>query len=103
MGHRYPTREIALQAALSEATVDRVLNGRSRVRPVTAHRVHQAIADLDRSQTQPRLGGRTLIVDVVRQAADQFSSAIRHALDDELPSLNVLSSIDFQPGLSALK
>jgi LacI family transcriptional regulator len=53
-----------LQAGLSEATVDRVLNRRDGVRASTEREVHQAIADLDRQYTQLRLG-RTFMVDVV--------------------------------------
>jgi LacI family transcriptional regulator len=64
MGHQYRIREIALQAGLSEATVDRVLNRRDGVRASTEREVHQAIADLDRQYTQLRLG-RTFMVDVV--------------------------------------
>jgi LacI family transcriptional regulator len=53
-----------LQAGLSEATVDRVLNRRGGVRASTEREVHQAIAHLDRQYTQLRLG-RTFMVDVV--------------------------------------
>ncbi|MEU5666126.1 LacI family DNA-binding transcriptional regulator [Streptomyces longwoodensis] len=88
MGHPFPLREIARQAGLSEATVDRVLNGRGGVRPSTAQEVHRAIADLDRQRTQVRLVGRTFMVDIVMQAPERFSTAVRAALEAELPSLH---------------
>jgi len=85
--HPYPVREIAWQAGVSEATVDRVLNGRSGVRASTARQVRQAITDLDRQRTQVRLGGRTFWIDVVMQTPRRFSSAVREALEAELPWL----------------
>ena len=87
MGHPYRIREIAVQAGLSERTVDRVLNNRSQVRESTIRDVHQAIADLDRQRSQLRLSGRTFVIDVVMQAPQRFSSAVRDALEAELPSL----------------
>ena len=87
MGHPYRIREIAMQAGLSERTVDRVLNDRGGVRASTVREVHQAITDLDRQRSQLRLGSRTFIVDVVMQAPERFSSAVRDALEAELPSL----------------
>ncbi|WP_246605966.1 LacI family DNA-binding transcriptional regulator [Paractinoplanes toevensis] len=87
MKHSFRIREIAAQAGLSEATVDRVLNGRGGVRESTAQEVRLAIAELDRQRTQVRLGGRTFMVDVVVQAPPRFSAAIRAALEAELPGL----------------
>jgi LacI family transcriptional regulator len=87
MSHPFRIREIAAQAGLSEATVDRVLNDRGGVRASTVQEVSRAIADLERQSTQLRLGGRTFVVDVVMQAPDRFTSAVRHALEAELPSL----------------
>ena len=87
MAHDYKVREIAVQAGLSKATVDRVLHARAGVRPGTVRQVEQAIADLDRQRTQLRLGGRTFMVDVVVHAPQRFSSALRAALEAELPSL----------------
>lgn len=87
MKHPYRIREIAAQAGLSEATVDRVLHGRGGVRESTIREVRQAISDLDRQRSQVRLGGRTFMVDVIVQAPPRFSAAIRAALEAELPGL----------------
>jgi len=80
-------REIAAQAGLSEATVDRVLHGRGGVRASTVEEVHQAIADLERQRSQLRIAGRTFMVDVVVQAPARFSIGVRTALEAELPGL----------------
>ncbi len=87
MGHPYRIREIAAQAGLSERTVDRVLNNRGQVRESTVREVQQAIADLHRQRSQLRLSGRTFMIDVVMQAPQRFSSAVRDALEAELPTL----------------
>ena len=85
MPHPYPIREIARQAGLSEATVDRVLNRRAGVRQSTVDEVHRAIADLHRQRSQLRLTGRTFFLDLVVDAPARFSAAVRAALESQLP------------------
>lgn len=88
MAHRrYKVREIAQQAGLSEATVDRVLHNRPGVREGTRAEVAQAIADLDKQRSQLRLAGRKYFFDIVMQAPSRFSEAFREAVEAELPSL----------------
>lgn len=83
----YKVREIASQAGLSEATVDRVLHRRGGVRPGTVREVEQAIADLDRQRSQLRLGTRTHLIDVVVNSPQRFTDAVRAALEAELPAM----------------
>lgn len=87
MGRPYRIRDIALQAGLSETTVDRVLNGRAGVSVRAQRQVEQAIRDLDRQQSQIRLGGRTFVIDLVMQSPARFSAAVRAALEAELAGL----------------
>jgi LacI family transcriptional regulator len=87
MRHPFRMRDIAAQSGLSEATVDRVLHRRGGVRESTVREVEQAIAELRRQETQVRLVGRTFIFDLVMQAPQRFSRAVRSALESELPSL----------------
>ena len=47
MSHRFSIKEIAHQAGLSTATIDRVINRRPGVRRQTANRVHAAIRELE--------------------------------------------------------
>jgi LacI family transcriptional regulator len=86
MGRAHRVRDIAVQAGLSETTVDRVLNGRVGVSVRARRQVEQALHDLDRQQSQIRLGGRTYVIDLVMQAPPRFTSAVRTALEGELPS-----------------
>jgi LacI family transcriptional regulator, galactose operon repressor len=87
VGRPYRVRDIALQAGLSDTTVDRVLNRRGSVSVRATRQVEQAIRDLDKQQEQLRLGGRTFLIDLVMQAPERFSAAVRAALEAELPAL----------------
>lgn len=88
MAHRFLIKEIALQAGLGVATVDRVLNGRAHVREGTRRRVEQAIRELEKQEIQLATTGRKLIIDVVAEAPSRFSTEIQEALEAELPSFH---------------
>lgn len=83
--HRYA--DIAAQAGVSLATVDRVLNGRPGVSARAVRAVEHALVELDRQQTQLRLGARSLVVDLVMQAPQRFQAVARDALEVALPRL----------------
>jgi LacI family transcriptional regulator len=85
--HRHRIQEIADQSGLSQATVDRVLNGRAGVRESTVHQVQRAVDELDRQRDQVQLGGRIFRIDLVMHAPGRFSSSVRSALEAELAGL----------------
>lgn len=80
-------RDVAEQAGLSEATVDRVLHGRAGVSPRAVRAVEAAVLELDRQQVQVRLARRTLLVDVVLDAPGRFRDAVTAAVEEALPSV----------------
>ena len=84
MAHALPMKEVALQAGVSLATVDRVLHGRTGVSPATRRRVQHAWAELERQQQQVGLKGRRLLIDLVMEAPTRFSSMVRDALDSAM-------------------
>ncbi|MGB8818806.1 MAG: LacI family DNA-binding transcriptional regulator, partial [Rhizobiaceae bacterium] len=83
MPHRYLVKDIAFQAGLSTATVDRVLNGRSGVRGQTASRVEAAIRELQRQEGTLARAGKTFVIDVVMEAPERFTSEVRAAFESE--------------------
>lgn len=87
MPNRFPMKEIAFQAGLSLATVDRVLNDRPGVRATTKARVQAAIDELARQYGASGLAGKRLSLDVVIEAPRRFAEAVRHAFEAELPAL----------------
>jgi LacI family transcriptional regulator len=81
--HRYLVKDIAFQAGLSTATVDRVLNARTGVRGQTAARVESAIRELERQESNLARGGKVHIIDVVMEAPERFSNEVRAAFEHE--------------------
>lgn len=73
----YLLENIALQADVSLALVDRVLH----------RRVNQAIAERDRHRTTLGIAGRKLLPDLVMEVPRRFTDAVRHSLEAELPRL----------------
>ncbi|WP_411035766.1 LacI family DNA-binding transcriptional regulator [Shinella sp. BYT-45] len=84
MAHPFLVKDIAFQAGLSTATVDRVLNGRPGVRRQTAARVRAAVEELERLQEAGHESpARVHAIDVVMEAPDRFTSAVRRAFESE--------------------
>lgn len=85
MIQKFTIKEIAFQAGLSAATVDRALHARSHVRQITKDRVAAAIEELERQYAASRIEGRRFTIDVFIQSPRRFSSAVRAAFEAELP------------------
>jgi LacI family transcriptional regulator len=85
MSHPFLVKDIAFQAGLSTATVDRVLNGRAGVRRQTEMRVRAAIAELEKQQTGAQTTGRRKIaIDILMEAPERFTVAVREAFEAEV-------------------
>ncbi|NKJ39033.1 substrate-binding domain-containing protein [Rhizobium sp. SG570] len=91
MTSRFPLKDIALQAGLSLATVDRVMHERAGVRAVTRARVAAAISELERQYLQSGLAGRRFVIVVVMDTPQRFSTAVREAFEAELPGMRPAS------------
>lgn len=91
MAHEFLVKDIAFQAGLSAATVDRVINGRGGVRRQTLARVEAAIDELREQEKQAGLKGRTFVYDVVVEAPDRFSRAVRDAFESQAGSFRPLT------------
>lgn len=84
MAHPFLVKDIAFQAGLSTATVDRVLNGRAGVRRQTELRVKAAIAELEKQQTGAETTGRKIAIDILMEAPERFTAAVRDAFEAEV-------------------
>lgn len=86
MTHRFPIKEIARQAGLGTATIDRVLNNRPNVSPQTRKRVEMALRELTAQEAQLVARGRRIYLDVVAETPARFSREIRRAAEVALRS-----------------
>ncbi len=91
MTHRFPLKEIAFQAGLSLATVDRAIHRRNHVRQSTIDRVESAIRDLERQYADVVATGRRFTIDIIVQAPKRFTSAIQGAFEAEFPAMRPAS------------
>lgn len=91
MSHEFLVKDIAFQAGLSTATVDRVLNGRIGVRRQTSLRVEAAIDELRKQEKSAGLKGRTYVFDVVMEAPDRFTRAVRQAFESQATAFRPLT------------
>ena len=85
MSVKFTIKEIAHQAGLSLATVDRALHGRAHVRGATQERVAAAVQELGRQHAASLLRQTRVTLDIVMQAPERFSSAVQAAFEAELP------------------
>lgn len=86
MTHRFPIKEIARQAGLGTATIDRVLNNRPNVSPQTRRRVEMALQELTAQEAQLAARGRRVYLDVVAETPARFAREIRRAAEAALRS-----------------
>ena len=84
---RFQIKDIALQAGVGVATVDRVVNDRGGVHERTRRRVEQAIEELATQERMVGLSGRTFFIDVIIEAPARFCDAARLAIAEEMPAL----------------
>lgn len=84
MTHRFPLKEIAIQAGLGTATVDRAINYRAHVSPQTKARVAAAIAELEGQEAQLVARGRRMFFDFVIEAPTRFSREVQRAAEQVL-------------------
>lgn len=87
MTHRFPLKEIARQAGLGTATVDRAINNRAHVSAQTKARVTAAIAELEGQETQLVARGRRMFFDFVIEAPTRFSREVQRAAEVVLPQI----------------
>jgi LacI family transcriptional regulator len=83
----FSIKQIATQAGVSKATVDRVLHQRGSVHYQTNRRIEQALDELEAQEKNGLAVGHTIHVDVVMHTPLRFSNAVQAAMTAQLSSL----------------
>ena len=83
----FSIKQIATQAGVSKATVDRVLHQRGSVHYQTHRRIEQALSELEAQEKNGLAAGRTFHVDVIMHTPQRFSAAVQAAMTAQLSSL----------------
>lgn len=84
---RFSIKQIATQAGVSKATVDRVLHGRGSVHYQTSRRIRQALEELEAQEKSGPAMGRTFHIDIILHTPKRFSDAVQQAIHAQLGSL----------------
>ena len=83
----FSIKQLATQAGVSKATVDRVLHQRGSVHAQTRRRIEQALDELESQEKNGLAVGRTFHVDVIMHTPKRFSAAVQAAIVAQLASL----------------
>lgn len=84
---RFSIKQIATQAGVSKATVDRVLHQRGSFHQQTQRRIEQALGELEAQEKSGLAMGRTFHVDVILHTPERFSTAVKEAISAQLSSM----------------
>mgnify|MGYP001075638093 CR=1 FL=1 len=84
---RFSIKQIATQAGVSKATVDRVLHQRGSFHQQTSRRIEQALGELEAQEKNGLAMGRTFYVDVILHTPERFSKAVKEAMTAQLGSM----------------
>ncbi|NWD46464.1 LacI family DNA-binding transcriptional regulator [Pseudomonas gingeri] len=83
----FSIKQLAIQAGVSKATVDRVLHERGSVHYQTRRRIEQALDELESQEKNGLVVGRTFHIDVILHTPRRFSTAVQKAIITQLGSL----------------
>ncbi|SOS33215.1 LacI family transcription regulator [Pseudomonas syringae group genomosp. 3] len=84
---QFSIKQLAAQAGVSKATVDRALHQRGSVHMQTQRRIEQALGELEAQQRNGLGAGRTFHVDIIMHTPRRFSDAVQAAIEAQLGSL----------------